>query len=155
MKELAAKLKTTPDNVAKRVEQLNEELRAAHKNLEKARQSGSSDEVGQLLARKRDVNGVPLIFEEVGVTDTSELRALADAVRASLGSGAAILTAGNVIVAVSTDDMISRGIKADQLLRNVTAQTGGSGGGKPTFAQGKVGDPARLASVDLKSVVPA
>ncbi len=149
LKSMAARLRTTPDNIAKRVEQLTEELRELQKSLDKARQSGAADEVGQLLLKKRDVNGITVIAEAVTVESSDALRTLADRVRAGMGSGVAILAAPSLgmLVTVSTDDAIGKGVRAEKVLKGVTALTGGSGGGKPNFAQGKLGDAAKAKAV--------
>ncbi|MGQ0814468.1 MAG: alanine--tRNA ligase [Gemmatimonadota bacterium] len=158
LKGVASKLKTTPDNLQRRVDQVSEELRELQRSLEKARQSGATDVVGQLMLKKRDINGVSIVAAQVEVASSDELRALADRVREQLGSGAAILAAGSLgtLVAVSTDDLISKGVRAEKLIKGVTEITGGSGGGKPNFAQGKLGDASKLeaAFARLDSIVP-
>ncbi|HEX6558782.1 MAG TPA: alanine--tRNA ligase [Longimicrobiales bacterium] len=148
LKSMAGKLKTSPENLPRRIEQLTEELRELQRNLDKARHSGSSDQLGLLLQKKRTINGVPFLAEEVDVASQDELRALADQVRAGIGSGAAILAAPalGTLVAVSTDDMIGKGIRAEKLVKGVTEITGGSGGGRPNFAQGKLGDASKLGA---------
>jgi alanyl-tRNA synthetase len=74
---------------------------------------------------------------------------LGDRLRERLGTGAAILAARQddrvSLIAVVTDDLLSRGVRADRLVREVAALTGGSGGGRPHMAQGGVGDPDRVA----------
>jgi alanyl-tRNA synthetase len=157
VKSVAAKLKTTPENLQHRVDQISDELRDLQKNLEKARRTGSSDAVGELLGKARQVSGVLMVAEMVDVESSDDLRALADRLRERLGSGAAVLASGSLgtLVAISTDDMISRGVRADQLIKGVTAITGGSGGGKPNFAQGKLGDASKVdaAFAALESIV--
>jgi alanyl-tRNA synthetase len=43
-----------------------------------------------------------------------------------------------------SDDLIGRGIKADDLIRDVAKIAGGRGGGRAHMAQAGVGDPSRL-----------
>ncbi|MGQ0561330.1 MAG: alanine--tRNA ligase [Gemmatimonadota bacterium] len=158
LKSLATRLKTTPDNLQRRVEQLGEEVRELQKQLEKARLGGSSGMVGELMRARREINGINVITAIVDVSNADELRSLADAVRDRLGSGVAILASGGLgtVVAVSTDDVIGKGVKAGQLVKDFTAMTGGSGGGRPNFAQGKVGDVTKLsdAFANLHSILP-
>ena len=158
LRNVAGKLKTTPANLERRVEQIADELRDLQRQLDKARQSGSSDVVGQLLQKKRDVNGVAIIAEQVDIDSNEDLRSLADRLRESIGSGAAILTASKLgtLVAISTDDLISKGVRAEKLLKAVTEITGGSGGGKPNFAQGKIGDASKVSEAfdKLATIVP-
>ncbi len=44
-----------------------------------------------------------------------------------------------------TDDLLSRGLRAGDLVREIAAVSGGKGGGRPHFASGGIGDPAKLA----------
>jgi alanyl-tRNA synthetase len=151
LRSIAGKLKTTPANLTHRIEQLSEEVRELQRDLAKARQSGSSDALGQLLQKKQSVKGVDVIAEEVDVASTEDLRALGDRLRESIGSGVVILAAPRVgergaWLALSSDDCIGKGYKAGDLLKKVAALTGGSGGGKPNFAQGSIGDLSKVSA---------
>ena len=148
LRGIAARLKTTPENLARRVDQLAEELRETQKLLEKARQSGSGDVVSQLVQNAKDVDGVKVIAAEVDVNTNDELRALGDRIRAGMGSAAAVLIAklGErvALFALVSDDLISKGVKADVIVKEIAALTGGTGGGRPHMAQGGVGDASRI-----------
>src|SRR5690606_9570179 len=145
----AAAVKTTRDALPRRVEQLLEENRELRRQLERARQIGSGDVVNELIESAAQVNGAKVVPRELGVADADELRTVGDRLRERLGSGAAVIAARHgeriSLIAVVTDDMISRGVRADALVREVAKRTGGSGGGRPHMAQGGVGDPAQLA----------
>ncbi|HSJ10719.1 MAG TPA: alanine--tRNA ligase [Longimicrobiales bacterium] len=146
----AALAKTTPDNLARRIEQMLEETKELKRQLDKARQAGAGDQVGALVEAAHDVSGVKVVALEVEVDSAEALRALGDGLRERLGSGVAVL-AGQLgertaLMAVATDDMITRGVKADALVRDVAKQTGGSGGGKAHMAQGGVTDTTKLAA---------
>src|SRR5690625_1440563 len=68
--------------------------------------------------------------------------------RERLGTGAAVIAARfpekTALFAVVTDDLIGRGLRASDLVREVAKVTGASGGGRPHMAQGGVGDPERV-----------
>jgi alanyl-tRNA synthetase len=156
LEEAAAAVKTTPDALVRRIEQLLEENRELRRQLERAREAGSGDIVNELISSAAAVNGAKVIAREVEVADANELRAVGDRLRERLGTGAAVL-AGRApdrvaLIAVVTDDLISRGVRADALVREVAQRTGGSGGGRPHMAQGGVGDPSQLAEA-LRSTV--
>jgi alanyl-tRNA synthetase len=150
LRQTAAILKTTPDQLVRRAEQLAEENRELRRQLDRARQVGSADVVGQLIDAAASVDGIRVVASEVAVEDASELRALGDRLRDRLGSGAAVLAARHVdrvaLCAVVTDDLISRGVRADRLIREIAAMTGGSGGGRAHLAQGGAGDPERVGA---------
>jgi alanyl-tRNA synthetase len=144
----AAAAKTTPETLLRRVQQLLEENRDLRRQLERSREAGAADTIGELIASAAAVNGARVIARELEVADATELRALGDRLRERLGSGAAVLAGRSpdrvALVAVVTDDLISRGVRADVLVREVASRTGGTGGGRPHMAQGGVGDASRL-----------
>jgi len=146
--QAAALVKTAPDNLLRRLEQLMEENRELKRQLEKARTSGTADVVPQLLQNAKLVDGARVIARQIEAGSSDELRAVGDRLREKLGTGAAVLAAKvgerTALFAVVTDDLISRGVRADRLLREVAALTGGSGGGRPHMAQGGVGDESRV-----------
>jgi alanyl-tRNA synthetase len=144
----AALLKTAPDNLLRRIEQVVEENRDLRRQLEKARTSGSGDVVTQLMEGATPIDGLRVVSQEVEVATADELRTLGDRLRDRLKSGAAVLAARvgerTALFAVVTDDLISRGVRADALVREVAKLTGGSGGGRPHMAQGGVGDESKV-----------
>ena len=50
------------------------------------------------------------------------------------------------LLAVVTDDLRERGVRADAIVREVAAVAGGRGGGKPHMAQAGIPDASRIAS---------
>jgi alanyl-tRNA synthetase len=154
--QVAVLLRTAPDHVVHRLEQVMEESRELRRELERARSSGSADVVTQLMTQAAQMNGARIIAQQVAVGTTDELRALGDRLRERLGSGAAVLAARvgerTALFAVVTDDLIRRGLRADALVKEVAAFTGGSGGGRPHMAQGGVGDESKLDAALARAV---
>jgi alanyl-tRNA synthetase len=95
----------------------------------------------------RTVDGVRLLAREVPPAPPAELRSMADALKAKLGSGVVVLGArgdGKVsLVAAVTDDLKGR-VPAGKLLKSLAAIVGGSGGGRDDFAQAGGKSPERL-----------
>ncbi len=148
LEQAAAMLKTTPDTLLRRIEQLTEEQRDLRRQLDKARTAGAGDRVGDLLAGAQDVDGARLITATIDVDAADELRALGDQLRERMQNGVAILAGRQEsrvsLLGVVTDDLLSKGVRADAILREVAKATGGSGGGRPHMAQGGVGDASKL-----------
>ncbi|HEU0012908.1 MAG TPA: alanine--tRNA ligase [Longimicrobium sp.] len=146
--EAAGLLKTREENLLPRLQQVLEQTRDLQKQLERARASGGADVVSSLLDGAASVDGARVIASAVEVADADELRALGDRLRERLGSGIAVLSAAlgdrTTIFAVATDDMVSRGVRADVVVREVAALAGGRGGGKPHMAQAGVSQPERV-----------
>ncbi|HWK90500.1 MAG TPA: DHHA1 domain-containing protein, partial [Longimicrobium sp.] len=146
--EAAALLKTREENLLPRLHQVLDQTRDLQKQLERARASGGADVVSSLLESAASVDGAKVIASAVEVADADELRALGDRLRERLGSGIAVLSAAlgdrTTIFAVATDDMVTRGVRADVVVREVAALAGGKGGGKPHMAQAGVSQPERV-----------
>jgi alanyl-tRNA synthetase len=156
IREAAALLKTKEDNLLTRVRQVVDQTRDLQKQLEKARAGAGADVVQTLIDGATDVDGVRVIVSGGSYGGVDEMKALGDRLREKLGSGVAVLaeTEGEkpMLVAVVTDDLIQRGIKADAVVREVAALVGGRGGGKPHIAQAGVGDASKLAEVLSRGV---
>jgi alanyl-tRNA synthetase len=123
--------------------------RDLRRQLERARQSGGGDRVTELLAAATSVDGMRVVATSVDAEGPDELRALGDQLREKLGSGAAVLAAareGRVsLICVVTDDLPGRGVRANELIREIAAAAGGSGGGKAHMAQGGASDAAKVS----------
>jgi alanyl-tRNA synthetase len=146
----AAALRGTPDTLLRKIEQVQEENRELRRQLERARRGGGGDRITELLGSAVSVNGLRLVAAEVEADGADELRALGDGLRERLGSGAAVLAGRSgdrvALLAVVTDDLPGRGIRADRLIRAIAALTGGTGGGRAHMAQGGAGDPAKVGA---------
>lgn len=122
-----------------RVESLQSELKRLQKQLGEARKVGSGNSVGRLLESAIAVGGAKLVVARQDSADRESLLQLADALRAQLGSGVAVLggeVEGKVsFLCVVTDDLIARGVRAGDLIKEIAALAGGSGGGKAHLAQ--------------------
>jgi alanyl-tRNA synthetase len=155
IREAASILKTKEGNLQTRLQQVVEQTRDLQKQLEKARAGGSGDVVQSLIDGAASVDGTRVIVSGGGYGSVDDMKALGDRLRETLGSGVAVLveTEGKpMIVAVVTDDLIQRGVRADAVVREVAALVGGKGGGKPHIAQAGVGDPSRLPEVLQRGV---
>jgi alanyl-tRNA synthetase len=148
LEQASALVRATPDTLLRRLEQLVHENRELKRQLERARQSSGGDAVGELIGSAHDVDGVKVVARELQGTSGEELRSIGDRLRERLGSGAAIVAGGDgervALIAVVTDDLIQRGVRADALVRAVAKLAGGSGGGRPHMAQAGVSDAARV-----------
>ncbi len=145
-----------PDDEAQhRLESLLAENRAQHKELAALRSKLARTQLTDLLAQVVDLDGVNLLAAQVDVGSVDNLREMSDWFQDKLGSGVAVLAAVSngkpVIVARVSDDLIARGLKAGDLVRDVARIVGGGGGGRPNIAQAGGHDaqklPAALAAV--------
>jgi alanyl-tRNA synthetase len=96
------------------------------------------------------VDGVNLTVAETGAEDRTEIGRISDSFREGKRNAILVLfsTAGRGAIHVTlTDDLVSAGRKAGDLVNRIAALSGGRGGGRPHFASAGAGDPARLPEV--------
>ena len=136
---------TNIEQIEKKIDALIDDKKQLEKRLDEAMRGGvSGGGVAQQLATQAtEVHGVRFIATRVDVVDVKALQALGDSLREALGSGVAVLGAvladgKGALLAVSTDDARDRGLRADVVVREVSATVGGRGGGKPHMAQAGV-----------------
>ena len=148
LRQAAEVLKATPDTLVKKAQSLMDERRALEKRLEEAMRGGT-DEVRRLVDAAFPVDGVRAVSSVVKAADAKSLQALGDAVREHQGPLVAALGATfddhkSALLVVVTDDARGRGVRADEVVRELAAVAGGRGGGKPHMALAGIPDGGRL-----------
>ncbi|MBT9153101.1 MAG: Alanine--tRNA ligase [Firmicutes bacterium] len=145
---VADELKTTPDEALRRLDSIMQHSKEVEREFARLQGKLAGLQAVEYVATAPLVAGIKVVARQVEVRDMETLRATADAVKNKLSSGVIVLGAvhdGKVsLVSMVSDDLISRGLHAGNLVREVAKRTGGSGGGKPTMAQAGGKDPASL-----------
>jgi alanyl-tRNA synthetase len=142
LREAAATLKASPDEVPARIAALVDDRRRLERELADAKKAlaiggGAAKTEGPA---PEDVNGVKFLGQVLEGFDPKGLRAAVDEMKKRLGSGIAALVAindGRASVAVGvTDDLVGR-FSAVELVKAAVVTLGGQGGGgRPDMAQG-------------------
>ncbi|MEA3016398.1 MAG: alanyl-tRNA synthetase [Sphingomonadales bacterium] len=151
LREVAAALKASPEEVPARVAALVEERRRLERELADAKKAlalgGGSR--GAAEQGPEQVGGLAFIGQVIEGLDPKALRGLVDEAKKRAGSGVAALVAvndGRATVAVGvTDDLTSRLSAVDLVRRAVEALGGQGGGGRPDMAQGGGPDGSKAA----------
>ncbi len=131
--ELAGLLKTTPGEAAERLGTIIEERRRLERELSEARKKLAMGGGAGGADPEREIAGVRFIGRAISGVEMKDLKSLADAAKAQLGSGVvAIVGVGadgkaGVVVGV-TDDLAER-FDAVALVRAAAEALGGKGGG--------------------------
>jgi alanyl-tRNA synthetase len=136
------------ERAAEEIGALRAGLAARERELAKLRMDLVAGRAGGGAAEEAvEVDGIRVLAREVPAAPAGELRNLADALRAKVGSGVVVLGArdgGKVsLIAAVTPDLTAR-IQAGRLVQELAALVGGSGGGRPDFAQAGGREPERL-----------
>ncbi|HEV2817427.1 MAG TPA: alanine--tRNA ligase [Allosphingosinicella sp.] len=140
LKETAAALKTSPEEVPARVASLVEERRRLERELAEAKKALAMGSGQAAAAAAEQIGGHGFIGQIVDGLDPKALRGLVDEAKARVGSGVVALVAvndGRATVAVGvTDDLTSSRNAVDLVRKAVEAVGGQGGGGRPDMAQG-------------------
>ena len=155
-KSVAEILKTSPAELVTKVNQNQNEQRELRRALEKLRTKLIQQETNSFLLASKDVKGVKLITAVLEEADSDALRSAGDYLKSKSEDIVAVLASVAAekisFIAVCGKGALARGVKAGEIIKNVTKIAGGSGGGKPDVAMGggkdvmKVDD--ALAAVD-------
>ena len=140
LREVAASLKASPEEVPGRVAALVETTKRLERDLADARKelamgSGKSEAAGP-----EQIGGHSFLGQIVEGLDPKNLRGEVDAMKQRLGSGVAALVAvndGRASVAVGVTEDLAVTVSAVDLVKAAVATLGGQGGGgRPDMAQG-------------------
>jgi alanyl-tRNA synthetase len=149
--QAATLLGSTPETLPEKITSLLDELSASQKQVSTLRQNLVLAEFKQKLGQVKLVNGISLLVAKLTDADAEALRQMADRFRQQYSStGIAVLGSIKdgrpIIIAAITDDLVSHGINAIDLVKFVAKPLGGAGGGKPTLAQAGGKDASMLDS---------
>ncbi len=140
LNQAAAALKVRPNELESRAESIMGELKALHQTVEKLKARETAGETDRLLFSTHEVGGLRVLTAAVPDADANRLRQMGDILRDKAANIVAVLAAvsgGKVtFLAVCGADAVKAGIKAGEVVREVSAVTGGKGGGKPESAMG-------------------
>jgi alanyl-tRNA synthetase len=135
LKQTASMLKSALEEVPRKVEGLQDELAEAKKEIAALRTQAALSRFSSQLDHVQTVKDVNVLAAEIPNADADTLRSLADKFREKYPkNGAAVLVTGSAVIAVLTDDLVKRGLKAADIITAI----GGKGGGRPNMAQGSL-----------------
>ena len=151
LRHAAARLSRPAHDVLAGLEELLRQVKSSERAVKDATLSTASSQAKHLLEQAKEIDGITFIAAALeGTADRELLSALADALKGSMRDGVAVLAAadaeGRVAwVMAATSPAVKRGVHAGKVLKEIAAITGGSGGGRPDFAQAGGNEPQKIA----------
>jgi alanyl-tRNA synthetase len=148
IRTLSGQLKTTPQALPARLKKMEEEIKSLENEKKELLKKQAGDNLAELIENAIEISGFKLLAAELEGVDMNTLRASADELKKTLGSGIAVL--GTVsgkkvhLIAAVTPDLIKQGYHAGDIVKEAALIVGGSGGGRPDLAQAGGKDPAKL-----------
>jgi alanyl-tRNA synthetase len=138
--QAAQVLKAKSGELLQKAQSHMDELRSLRSLLEKYKAKEAVGETDRILFGAHDVGGLKVLTATVPNADANKLRQMGDMLRDKEPNVVAVLAAvvGDKItfLAVCGKQAVAKGIKAGDIIKQVCAIAGGSGGGKPDSAMG-------------------
>ncbi|MFS0756772.1 alanine--tRNA ligase [Noviherbaspirillum sp. 1P10PC] len=145
--EAAAALKAQPDELAARIQQVQDQVRTLERELNAMKAKAAASKGDELVGQAVDINGLKVLAATLDGADVAALRSTMDKLKDKLKSAAIVLAAVNdgkvSLIAGVTPDATGK-VKAGELVNFVAQQVGGKGGGRPDMAQAGGTDPSGL-----------
>lgn len=127
---------------------LQERAKKAQKEAAKAGAGEVLTQAESLLSDAPRVGSTAIVCGALPGAAVDQLRAACDSLRAKAGSAAVLLATESdgkvVLLAAMTADVVDRGVKAGELIRDIAPVVGGRGGGRPDMAQGGGPDAGKI-----------
>jgi alanyl-tRNA synthetase len=148
LENVAEELRSSPSEMPDKVKALIAELAAERKRSTSLEKELSQYRVESLLGKTEKVNAITVLAARVSSTSLPTLRGMGDLLRDRLKS--VVIVLGTIydgkpgFVAMVTPDLVNRGLHAGDIVKQVAAVTGGSGGGKADMAQAGGKDKSKL-----------
>ncbi len=154
--QAAAAIKAKPMEIREKIAQHLEEMRQLKHALESLKAKEAAGETERILFGAHELGGVKVLTATIPDADAQRLRQMGDLLKDKEPNVVAVLAGltGDKItfMAVCGREAVAKGIKAGEIVKQVSAIAGGSGGGKPDSAMGGGKDPLMvdnaLAMVD-------
>ena len=144
--DIAKALKTSPSNLEAKINQLLDELKQEKREIDILKSKLAKDSIGEI--KVETINGKNYICKQLSDIDVNELRKIGDDIKSKNSSSIILLSAVNegrvVLLSMVTDDYVACGIKAGDIIKEISPLVGGKGGGRPNMAQGGGTDPSKI-----------
>ncbi|NQT02153.1 MAG: alanine--tRNA ligase [Planctomycetes bacterium] len=149
--ELSAILKAPSEGLVDRVGQLIKENKKLSKELKAATRAAGSDvmaEAKELLQKCEKVGETSVIIGQLQGAQIEQAREAVDMLKKKAKSAAIVLGFGEgdkaTLLAGMTDDVIKKGLKAGDIVKETAPIIGGGGGGRPQMAQAGGKNPKKI-----------
>jgi alanyl-tRNA synthetase len=138
--EAAAIEKTEPSQLLTKLHSMNDEIKALLSENEKLKAQLANNALSDTAKDVVDIHGVSFMAAKVENVDMNELRNLGDKLKEQIKSGVVLIVSAQGtdkvnMIAMATEDAISKGAHAGNLIKEIAPLVCGGGGGRPNMAQ--------------------
>jgi len=152
IKALAGKVNSPINELERKIENLVAQQKELEKQLKALQQQQAAANARGLLAKAREVNGIPVLIARVD-GDGDTLQAMVNELK---GQFKGVIVLGGVaqgavaLVAAVTPEFTGK-VQAGKIIQNIAPVVGGKGGGRPDNARGGGKDASRLEEALAKA----
>ena len=148
LREIGDHLRARDGAALERLHKLLEHEKELEKKIRSLEQKLASGGAAPADESVREIGGVKLVIRKLEGVEPGAMRGIADQLREKHGSvvvalGSAVSEGKAALLVAVTPDLVAK-IKAGDIIKQIAPIVGGSGGGRPDFAQAGGRDPARL-----------
>jgi alanyl-tRNA synthetase len=145
--EIASSLKAVPGELSSKIERFLERQRELERELASFQDKLSHQELSNLLPLVKEIKGVKVLSAKVDGKDIKRMREFMDQLKGKMGSGIILLGGQSqnkvsLILGVTSD--LTHRFNANELIKKIALHIGGTGGGRPDFAQAGGTDSKKL-----------
>ena len=136
---LAQQLQTPVVDLESRLENFMEDADQVRRRLATLERESLRREAQELLESVADVDGVKVLAGRTSAASADAMREMGDFLKTRLESS--VLVLGGIVedrptlVAMISDDLVSQGLNAGNIVKEAAQVMGGGGGGRPNLAQ--------------------
>ena len=138
--QAAAVLKAKPGELREKAEAVMGEIKNLHQMVEKFKAKEAAGETDRILFGAHEVGELKVLTATVPDADGARLRQMGDLLREKDANVVAVLASVNdgkiTFLCSCGKEAVKKGVKAGDIIKQVCAIAGGSGGGKPDSAMG-------------------
>ena len=145
--EIASYLKAVPGELSLKIERFLERQKELERELSSFYNRLSSQELSNLLPSVREIKGVKILSAKVDGKDIKRMREFIDQLKGKIGSGIILLggqSENKVSLLMGVTSDLTQRYNANELIKKIAVHIGGTGGGRPDFAQAGGTDSKKL-----------
>ena len=146
--EIAARLKSAPADLSRKVDSLLAELKEIRSENEKLKNQAAMSAASGAADQVTEIGGVKLLTMKLDGVQMNELRTLGDNMKAKTDDGVVVIAStadGKVnLIAMAGEAAQKKGAHAGNMIRAIAGLVGGGGGGRPNMAQAGGKNPAGI-----------
>ncbi|MHC5158896.1 MAG: DHHA1 domain-containing protein, partial [Planctomycetota bacterium] len=150
--ELIETLKAPADQVTARVAKLLDDNKKLKKELKSVGGKSAGDamaEANKLFETAEKIGDASVILGKLPAVDVDQARTAIDSLKKKAKSAAIVFGVATddgkvMLLAGVTDDLIKKGVKAGDIVKEIAPIVGGGGGGRPNMAQAGGKDASKL-----------